>query len=130
MILHSPFFISARLMPAIEIGNVTISIAFSPTATKGKSRYNVWFDFPNGKSYQDTSLRSGGCGGNLQEGMASLLSFLGAAGESYSYTMRTGRKSDNADLFEKPIVKWAYQNLDEISMIAYELEETKGLLEE
>ena len=58
--------------------------------------------------------------------MASLCSFLGAAAEAYSYAMRTGRESDNADLFSQAVTEWASQNSDELGMIACELEESKG----
>jgi hypothetical protein len=49
--------------------------------------------------------------------MESLLSFLTAAAESYGYTMRTGRESDNSDLFPAFIVEWAYQNDSEIQSV-------------
>lgn len=63
-----------------------------------------------------------------QEMLATLLTFLGAAAESYSYRQRTGRNGENEDLFPAPVVEWAYQNSDELSMLAMELEETPGLI--
>ncbi len=64
--------------------------------------------------------------------MESLLSFLGAAAESYRFRGLDWDKigpDDNATLFEKPVVEWAYQNSDEISILEYELQETPNLIE-
>jgi hypothetical protein len=55
---------------------------------------------------------------------------LDACGESYGYGLRTGQSGENADLFPEQVAEWAYQNSDELSMLACELEENKGLIEE
>jgi len=52
------------------------------------------------------------------EGMSALLSFLGAAGESYAHS---GIEGENAGLFTSRIVEWASRNQDEIAMLALEV---------
>lgn len=128
MKLHAPFEISSRLMPAVRIGGATISLQLGRQDPDGRTRYDVWIDLPNGTEVPATDLRSGCQGGDVQEGFASLLSFLGAAAESYQYRQRTGRTGDNEDLFPPAVVEWAAQYSDELSMLAVEIEETPDLI--
>src|SRR5262249_4506173 len=99
--------------------------------------YRYHIDLDGGQEYTGTDLKSGAQGGNLQEGLESLLSFLSAAGEAYAYRMR-GRagwistevsEDSNESLFEAPIPEWAHQNAHELSMHAIQLEEQQ-LIEE
>lgn len=63
----------------------------------------------------------------------SLLSFLGASAESYRYKMDWDKLTpdSNASLFPRPVVEWAYQNSDEISILLCEIEESETpLIEE
>ena len=80
-----------------------------------------------GSEHEITDLRSGCGGGGIQEGLGSLLSFLGAAAESCQYRTHKGESEINPDsnegLFSPAIVDWATENADEISMLQYELEE-------
>lgn len=58
--------------------------------------------------------------------MSDLLSFLGAAAESYRYRKcdwANVTEDDNATLFQREVVEWAYQNSDEISMLGSEVDE-------
>lgn len=123
MTLKHPFFISSRLMPAVKVGNDVLSIDFAGDGGDRRVRYRVIIDFANGTEYVDESMRSGVGGGNLRDGMSSYLSFLGAAAESY----RNGY-GENADLFPKHIVEWAHQHDSEISIVQFEIEETKDCL--
>jgi len=52
--------------------------------------------------------------------METLLSFLGAAAESYAYGMRGG-VSDNSTIFGPPVMEWAYGNSDELTMLGMDL---------
>lgn len=90
----------------------------------------MYFDFDGGDEVTDGPIRSG-CEAkvNHQEAFATLMSFLGAAAESYRYTMQ-GQYSDNSDLFPPKVMEWAYQNQNDIDSLAFELEETKNLIEE
>lgn len=121
--------ITPRLMPGVAIGKAFVSIEYAGTTHDGRTKYRYHIDIGK-KSYSGTDLASGVGGGSLQEGLSSLLSFLSAAGESYGHRMRTGRKGENEGLFKKPVVEWAYQHSDEISILGMEIEETKGLIRE
>lgn len=126
MKLQAPFIITPRLCAGIQIGKAFISIADGERNQEGRTQYGVFIDLPDGSEHEVTDLRSGCQGGDLQEGMSSLLSFLGAAAESYRYA---GMDGENSDLFPKPVTEWAYENSDEISMLALEIEETPNLKE-
>jgi hypothetical protein len=67
--------------------------------------------------------------GKLQSGLASLLGLLSAAADAYAYSTN-GRASDNADLFPSDVMEWAHSHSDELSYLAYELEETQNVIEE
>lgn len=117
-------------MAGLNIGKAFISMGRSARQKDGRTVYGCFIDLPDGTEHEVTDLRSGCQGGNTQDGFASLLSFLGAAAESYGYCQRTGLKGENEDLFPAPVVEWAYQNSDEISMLQMEIEETENLIEE
>jgi hypothetical protein len=120
----------------LTIGDVVLTVCGRDTDWNGRTCYELSISFPEGYSYtdkhgetafidrgfvhRDRDLRSGCQGGTEREGMASLLSFLTAAAEAYGYTMRTGRESDNSDLFPAFITEWAYQNADEISIASFD----------
>lgn len=131
MKLHSPFAISARLMPAVQVGGAWISLEVSGrTDREGRDIYRAYIDLPDGTEHEVTDLKSGCGGGSVQQGMAALLSFLGAAAESRQYRESTGRAGENEDLFPVPVVEWASENSDELSMLAIELDEGEALIED
>jgi hypothetical protein len=128
-------------MEKLTIGGAEITITDVGNDMEGRTVYEYAIRFPNGLSYSvpdgdggfdaeqlepgytytARDLKSGCQGGTECDGMTSLLSFLGAAAESYRY--HHGMKEDsNTDLFPEHICEWAAQNSDEISMAAYEYE--------
>lgn len=125
MTLQPPFKISSRLLPCLEVGGATIQLEICGETHDGRTRYRWTIDLPDGSEHNGTDLKSGCGGGDLQFGFESLLSFLGAAAESWRYQ---GAKGENSDLFPQPVVEWATQNSDELSMLAYEIEENKELI--
>jgi len=128
--LKSPVIITPRLMPGLQIHGSFISINRDPVPTDdGRDRYQYYLDI-DGQEYRANDLSSGVGGGTLQEGLQSLLSFLSAAADAYAYQMRSGRNSENSDLFPEWVNEWTYENSDDISMLAVELEETKLIEEE
>lgn len=75
--------------------------------------------------FSEDGLHSGANGFTDDEALESLLGFLTAAAEAYGYQLRTGRESDNAALFPKEVVEWAYQHSDEISLRELEIREER-----
>lgn len=130
MKLHSPFLISSRLLPALQIGGAWIQLEYSHTVLN-RDHYRHTIDLPSGESFSDSDLSGHG---GLQEMFCSLLSFLDAAAESYRYHMdydKAVEADSNATLFPREVVEWAYQNSDEISMTRLEIEESEtALIEE
>lgn len=130
MKLRSPVIITPRLMPGVMVGKAFVSIEYAPRpGREGRTRYRYHIDIGR-RSYSGDDLESGMGRAGLQEGLESLLSFLGAAAESYDYRQRTGHKGENEHLFKPAVVKWASENSDEISMLQLELVERKGLIKE
>lgn len=118
-------------MAGLQIGGGFISMGVGPRNAEGRTAYGCFIDLPDGQEHEVTDLRSGCQGGDLAGGFASLLSFLGAAAESYAFRMRTGRTGENEDLFPPAVVEWAYANSDEIAMLCCEIEESETeLIEE
>ena len=128
MQLHAPFSISSRLLPALKIGDVTVSLKHVTRESDGRDLYRAYFDNLDGKDYVEEGLRSGCQGGDWQEMFASLLSFLSAAAESMRYERDTGKYSDNVSFFAMPICEWAENHADHISMLSLELEESANLI--
>ncbi len=112
MTLHSPFAISSRLLPSLTIAGATISLCYCKWTKDGRISYTYNIDIGD-KSYTKADLNSGVGGGTLQEGFASLLTFLGTA-----------------EGFPDYINEWAKNNESEIFMVREEIERTKNLIEE
>jgi hypothetical protein len=66
-------------------------------------------------SFSEQDLKSGCQGGDLKEGMSSLIAFLSAAGESYPY-------GENAELFPAAISIWAKDHQDDLFGLSLEYE--------
>lgn len=114
MTLYPPFFISARLAPALRVGDATLSLLDVKLNQRGgcdvpRALATFALDFPDGTSFEDANLRSG-CGGfqSIVEIFETFLSFLEAAVESYNFEQRNpGETGENTRLFPRRIVKWA-----------------------
>lgn len=130
MRLFKPFFISSRLRAAIKIGGATIDLEAGERNREGRTEYAYSITLEDGQCHEGNDLASGCLGGSVREGFESLLDFLSACGESVGYSQRTGRQSENADLFPAFIGEWAAQYSDELSLARLELEENPGLIEE
>lgn len=129
MRLQSPFAISSRLMPGLLIGGAWIQLEYSKRpGDNGRTRYQYWIDLPDGSEHSGDDLQSG-CGrsAGLQEMFATLLAFLSACGESYSYAQRTGcdlEDTNAGEMFPLAVAEWAAQYSDELSMMQIDLEES------
>ena len=114
MNLKHPFAISARLLPAVCVGDATISIEYAGESG-GRTLYRHTIDFRGSKRpavIED--VRSGVGRASLRDGMSALLSFLYAS----------ATQSDMAGEFTPRVERWAKQNSDEISICQLEIDET------
>ncbi|MDE2020432.1 MAG: hypothetical protein KGJ13_08865 [Patescibacteria group bacterium] len=127
MKLNYPFVISSRLLPAVKVGNGTISIEFAGQTQDGRTRYRYYIDTPDFE-YSGNDLKSSVGGGSLQKGMEDLLSFLNACAESRQYSRSTPRLGENSDLFPDHVGEWAGTYSEEIAMLEYELQESPELI--
>lgn len=114
MILHSPFQISSRLLPALYIGGAWLQLEALPRDAEGRTVYRYTIDLPDRKNpVRGEDLRSGCQGGTLQEGFGSLLAFLSA-------------EAEEEGIFEShPLHVWAKKNSDEIGMLQCDIEESE-----
>lgn len=125
MIIHSPLCITPRLLPGVKIGEGWVSIEYDGWTNDGRRQYQYHVDIP-GYSHSNNALSSGiVLNASLQSGLESLLTFLGAFAESVQYSERTGRESENGDMFPSELREWATENSDEFTMIQLELEESE-----
>ena len=104
-----------------------LSIEYAGETKEGRTRYKYYLDGP-GLEISGSDLKSGVGGGTLAQGMATLCNFLSAFAEALSYQERTGRESDNADLFPAEVAEFARLFSDELSMAETEIEENKEAL--
>ncbi len=132
MTISNPLIITPRLMAGCNINGAFISIEYGGMTTSGRTIYRYYIDLPDGQNgFVGRDLKSGCCGGDLQSGLESLLTFLSNDADRYAYRRRCPGKGDpNEDNFPMNITAWAYQNSDEISMLALELQENKDLIVE
>lgn len=122
MLIKHPCCICSDLRPGVRISGMEISIDYYGASRDGRTVYE-WHIYGDCHDLTGHDLKSGVGGGSLQEGLESLLTFLGAFAESYP-------DGENADLFPAELAEWAQQNSDEISMASLELEETPNVIEE
>lgn len=122
MIIHPPMMISPRLLPAVEIDDVTISI--------DPEDWTVYFDGRGEWShidYVEDNFRPGLLprdeGDAVRDALGSVLSFVSAFAEAIEFETRTGCESENSDLFPDTMREWAHQNSDEITDMAMQLED-------
>ncbi len=121
MELRNPFIISSRLLPAIVIGGATIQLEYDGESSDGRTVYKWTIDLADGSEFSCNDLSSGCGGGSLQDGFKYLLSFLGAAGESFD---DYDDPDSNARMFPRAVSEWAAQNSDELTSASIELEES------
>ena len=106
-------------MKSVNINDIDIDISVENT-TDDRMTFE-WTIELAGQQYREANLKSG-CGADPSESemLGTLLTFLGAAGESYRYD---GMEGESSNLFPEPVVKWASENVEEIALAQYDLEE-------
>jgi hypothetical protein len=100
-------------MKSVDIDGVTISVENTDRYTTDNRSIFEWAITIDEVVYSEADLKSG-CGADPSETemLETLLSFLGAAAESYRYD---GMEGENSQLFPEPVVKWAAEHEDAIS---------------
>ena len=120
MTLKSPFIISSRLLPALQVAGATLSLERGPV---------FYLDLPDGSEHEIRDFSPGAGNRDIASWFAAMLGFLSAAAESRRYRewqRKYGVDPDsNEVLFNSTIVDWAAANSDEISMLEYEIEESE-----
>ena len=111
MTLSSPFLISARLLPAVSIGQGSeqVTVSLSPSG--------FILDGPFGE-HQVTDLTLRG-NPSMESAFETLLSFMSAAAESFRYR---GMDGENADLFPAPVTEAIAQVSSELECVHYEIQ--------
>ena len=126
MKLNSPFIISSRLLPAIQLGKATIQLERAGQLTNGKKIYRWTIDL-DGEEYSRTDLY---CFGNLQEGFENFIAFLYSEASLFNYEKQSKRiVSFKNKLFPEEITRWAAAHEDELAMLEDELK-NPNLIEE
>ena len=126
MKLHSPMYISARLMAAVRVedahGRSEINIEPTRRDKEGRVVWRVVIVNDDGQEIYDAAeLRSGvGSDVDARDMMRSLLGFLTAAAEAYRSPYPD---SENRDLFPETVMEWAYHYDSELQMLEFDLSE-------
>jgi len=122
--LYPPVFISSRLAAAVTVAGATISVEPAGGCNRdGKPEWRWYLDLPDGAEHSGAELW--GWGGSA-EMLETLLAFMGVCGEGLNYQTRTGRASENADLFPPAVAEWCAANSDELSAVQFEIEESRN----
>lgn len=113
--------------PTAQGGTVQGSLAIAFDRYDGdRCQYHYWvLDHDGAELDSGNDLRSGsGQDPNELAMIATLASFLGAAGEAVAYERHGGRESENArGLFSREAAEWADANSDSLAMLSIELGE-------
>ena len=122
MKLHSPFIISARLLPALRIGDATLSL---------DSGAVFWLDLPDGAEHRISDYRPSRMCRDVVRVFDDILAFLSAAAEAYRYRVFVLRETEpsedsNESLFPPNVVEWAYQNSSEIGCAQLDIQDESG----
>ena len=121
MQLTSPLAISARLLPAVQIGNGWLSW----DASKGTAHLDTPTFEHTVSDFRVGPQHMVGDDDHIRACLGGLCSFLGACAESRAYAVHMGgdeMDGENAKLFPPEVGEWAEQFSDEIGMIGCELE--------
>lgn len=120
MILHDPFKISARLLPALQIGEAWLSLEdIHACATReGRDCAEFVLDLPDGREYHDRTVQSGVQGfSSVASAFEGFLSFLSHAVET--------RENPEA-LFPPHILEWARDNRSAIESAHLDITDENG----
>ena len=126
MTLESPVFITSRLLPGVKIGDATISISYAISVGDGRTRYTWYIDGEDNYECDDLQCAPGS---TLQDGLETLLSFLGAFADANAFRKVHGINCENIDLFPAELADWAVENVDKFTELQSELQEKESIKE-
>lgn len=110
MRLHEPFKISARLLPALQIGDAWLSLESIQVgaAREGRDYAEFVLDFSDGRDYEDRTLRSGVQGfSSVVSAFEGFLTYLSHAAET--------RENPEDLSFPLYVIEWARDNRSAIA---------------
>jgi hypothetical protein len=114
-------------MIQVSVGNGTVSVESDGPERDELGGYRQRYTYTiaaNGWEYVGNDIYSGvGAEIDERDALGTLLSFLGACGESRQYRDRNGYGGENVDLFPEYVGQWCEDYSDDIGMLAYELEQ-------
>ena len=116
MKISPPLIITPRLEVGFQLSSIStptvfVSIAYDGSTNDGRTRYRYSIDCDK-MSHIGNDLKSGVGGGNLQEGLESLVCFMGACAET-----------DSLNLFPDWVGTLLRHYLSELEWLAAELQE-------
>lgn len=121
--LRYPMTISSRLLPAVDIDNVTVSLD-PQDWTIYIDGHGDWADIEHiDQTFRPGALSRDDDSAAVREAMGAVFSFLSAFAEAVESEERTGRDAENSDLFPDELREWAFQNSDELTGAAMALED-------
>jgi hypothetical protein len=124
MILKYPFFIGSALVPAIKIGDATLSLLETRTGHRDTAVFEL--QTPT-FTYVDDRVQSGFQGFvSTVEVFETFLGFLDAAVESFEYEQHTGCEGENATLFPPHVLEWAVANKSDLQTAVSEITDDSG----
>ncbi len=109
MILYEPFQISARLLPALKIGDGWLSY--------DKETYVFYLDTPEFE-YEVNDFRPGCCH-SVQNCFEDMMYSFEVAVKEYIYTSKEGVSTTYDPLFPDHVTKWLVANEDDICYMSY-----------
>lgn len=126
MILHEPFKISARLLPAMELNGVWLS--FDPAD-------NTFYIDGLSKPYVIDSYLPSPLTPNIQCYFADFFRFMSAAGEAVLWGEKDGvdvfaKKDSNANLFPREVSEWCRRYYCEFQDLVCDFEQGPDLIVE
>ena len=104
MILHAPFFISSRLLPALKVGDATLHLERTTWAGLGETAHFI-LEVPGRPAYHDSQLHTtAGHFGSRVAAFDDFLTFLAYSGET----------ANENEMFPEWVRKWAEEHLEDI----------------
>ena len=103
MILHAPFFISSRLLPALKVGDATMHLERTTWAGLCETAHFI-LEVPGHEPYEDRRLHSAMGFGSRVYAFENFLGFLECSAET----------TEENELFPEWVREWAAESIEDI----------------